>query len=196
MEKNQKKLWDKLLKAWDDNNTMLHHHYSREYTQIYPNDMYGWIALADILTSMALYSDAKKSLNKSLSICPKGKEYQVYEQFGHFYKAKKSPGIAEKWYRRSVDEHERQTNLIFLGALLAGQGRFNEAKKYHYKASKLNPESADEAYYNLGLINRAEGNYQEAITFFDKAISIDSDYEEALNDKKELIEYLKNIDNL
>ena len=182
MNKDQKILWDKLIEEMGNSNTLFHLHYAKEYTSLYPDDMYGWIVLADVLVSIALYKEAKSALDKSLSLCSSGKEYQVYEQLGHYYSEKYNLKIAEKWYKKAIDHKRRQENLIFMGSCLAKQGRFSEAKEYHKKAVDINPETADEAYYNLGLISRAEGDLNKALFYFDESIKIDSEYTDAINE--------------
>ena len=85
--------------------------------------------------------------------------------------------------------------MIFLGACLAKQGRFSEAKKYHKKSIKVNTQNPDEALFNLGLISRAECNYKEARQYFRKAVTHDPEYkvaQEALNDIEQVLK-LKDV---
>lgn len=82
-------------------------------------------------------------------------------------------------------------NFIFLGAVLAQQGRFTEAKQYHRRAAKLGGEDWDEPYFNLGLILRAEGKYRSALACFDKAIDICPGYEVAKQEREDVIEAMK-----
>ena len=60
--------------------------------------------------------------------------------------------------------------------MLAKQGEFAEAKRCHRRAIKLETSPPDEAYYNLGLILRAERRFAAALDAFDAAIRIDPDY--------------------
>lgn len=71
------------------------------------------------------------------------------------------------------------SGYILKGGCLAVAGRFEAAKAEHLKAITLdgNPE---EAFYNLALINRAEGKLELALDYCKKAIEIDHDYEDAL----------------
>ena len=68
---------------------------------------------------------------------------------------------------------------IFLGSVLARLGEHDEAKRCHRNAIDSATECADEAYCNLGLLLRAEGEYQAAIDCFTKAIELDPQYREA-----------------
>jgi Tfp pilus assembly protein PilF len=96
---------------------------------------------------------------------------------------------AEQWYRKAVALKSNTTTHIYLGACLARQGRFVEAKRHHRQAIRLATDpkydAADEAYFNLGLILRAERKYTEASAMFRKAIRLDRKYQiarEALRD--------------
>ena len=53
-----------------------------------------------------------------------------------------------------------------------------DAKKHLQKAINLNPDYA-EAYYELGLILKEEGETAEALNHFQKAVGLKSDFAEA-----------------
>ena len=188
---DQKKSWDILMKAWDEGKIACHLHYARRYVAAYPDDMHGWIALADVLSGIALYEDARKALLKSLKLCPKKKAHHLFAQIGHMYKTKCDLKKAEKWYRKAVEEHPRQEYLVFLGACLAKQGRHQEAQTFYERAVQMEPDTADEAYFNLGLISRANGNNTEALDYFDKAIEIDPNYEYAKFERQDVLDLVE-----
>jgi tetratricopeptide (TPR) repeat protein len=98
---------------------------------------------------------------------------------------------AENWYRKAVREKPLSTNLVFLGACLAKQGKFIEAKKYHLESIEVNTQESDEAFYNLGLISRAEESYKEAKKYFEKAIEICPDYPVAIDALRDINKLLK-----
>ena len=83
---------------------------------------------------------------------------------------------------------------MFLGSVLARQGRLAEAKRCHRQATRA-PEddrlARDEAYFNLGLIFRAERRYREALACFDRAIALDSKYTAALEAQADVRSALK-----
>lgn len=74
---------------------------------------------------------------------------------------------------------------------MAKQGRYSEARHFHERAAKFDPLKADEAYFNLGLILRAEADYIEALRYFEKAIEIDPAYDDAKTARKDIIELLE-----
>jgi tetratricopeptide (TPR) repeat protein len=44
----------------------------------------------------------------------------------------------------------------------------------------------DEAYFNLGLVLRAQERYQEALACFEKALELTPDYREAITAKSDV----------
>ena len=63
----------------------------------------------------------------------------------------------------------------------------------HRNATRCTKGAVDEAYFNLGLVLRAQERYQEALACFEKAIELTPDYEEAIDaqrDAKKVIAYL------
>ena len=193
---DQQELWDKILAAWNDNKIACHIHFARLYTERYPKDYFGWISLADVLSGIASYGEALIALRTARKLCPKNRLDDVYHQIGHHYRSKGDHRRAEIWYRKAVDFEEKGRNLVFLGACLAKQGKYQEAKHYHQRAINNDSEVADEGYYNLGMILRAEGDNGAALECFEKAIELDPEYKiakDARDDITALLELKKNI---
>jgi tetratricopeptide (TPR) repeat protein len=194
MEPEQKKLWKKMMDEWDNNNVSCHLHFAKLYTAQYPSDMFGWIALADALFNMARYNEARNALEKSKLLCPKENLHIVFHQIGHLYKEKGNYPKAKKWYRKSIENNATTRNFIFLGSCLAKQGKFKEAKECHRKAIEISSDPPDEAYFNLGLILRAEKKFEKALESFEKALEFDPEYkivEEAKIDIIKLLNFRK-----
>ncbi len=180
-----------MMNEWNSDNVSCHRHYAKLYTARYPNDMFGWIALADALSSIARYGEARDALKKAEILSTKDHQHIVYHQIGHLYREKGDHSRAEQWYRKSVEANGTTRNLIFLGACLAKQGKFSEAKKYHKKAIKVASDVPDEAYYNLGLILRAEERFEDACECFDKALELDPDYTIAKEARSDVLKVLQ-----
>jgi tetratricopeptide (TPR) repeat protein len=191
VDKEQKKLWRRLMAVWNDEAVACHLYLARLYTQRYPEDMYGWVVLADVLSAIASYNEAMRALQTARKLSPKDKLDFIYIQIGHSYREKGEHRRAESWYRKAIEEKETDSNVVFLGACLAKQGKYREAKRYHRRAIKTGSEVADEAYYNLGLILRAEGKYKEALDCFERAIEIDPKYALAKQARKDIVELFK-----
>lgn len=66
--------------------------------------------------------------------------------------------------------------MIYLGLTLALQGRLRDAERVHRSATQCLEGCIDEAFYNLGLVLRAQERYQEAAECFREAIRRDPKY--------------------
>ena len=185
-----------LLEAWQAGKVAPTIELAKAVIGIYPQHSFGWFVFGDTLLAIARYDEAKKALTKAIKFSKPNNLMRPYESMGHLYRAKGNNRIAEKWYRKALEINPKdQYLLVFIGAILAKQGKFGEAKIFHRKAIKVDSSKADEAYYNLGLILRAEEKYSEARISFEKAIEIDPKYIIAKKALKDVNEVLSMIDN-
>ena len=74
---------------------------------------------------------------------------------------------------------EDATYRIFLGGVLATQGRLHDAEEVHRLAIASVEGCIDEAYLNLGLVLRAQERFPEAADCFREAIRLDPEYRAA-----------------
>jgi tetratricopeptide (TPR) repeat protein len=182
----ERKLWARLMRAWHDGHGASHFEAAAQYTRKYPDNCWGWIALADILVRLAHYEAARRALSRADRLAPAKLRGHICVQWGHLYNESCDLKRAEKWYRRAVEYEADTPRLVFLGAVLAKLGRFSEAKRCHRRAARLATVPPDEAYYNLGLILRAERRYPEALRCFDQAIKIDPKYSLAIEAREDV----------
>ena len=151
-----------------------------EYTRECPRDAAGWAFLATALIELRLYTKARTALRRLDRVAPGRLAYPVCVRWAAYYDAIGDLKRSEGWYRRAVAA--APAALVFLGALLAKQGRLAEAKRCHRRATRLPDDvrlARDEAYFNLGLILRAERRYRTALDCFDRAIALNPKYVEA-----------------
>ncbi len=193
----QSKMWQALLQAWRVG-PACQLEMGTQYTRAFPERAEGWIVLADGLSGVARYKEAVAALRRANRLTAPSRRWFIAVQWGHLYREKRDERAAERWYRKAVAAHPSTSTHIFLGATLAKQGRFAEAKRHHERAIALaiNKEksSPDEAHYNLGLILRAEKRYEDSATHLRKAIRADRDYKiakEALIDVRRAIRFRK-----
>jgi tetratricopeptide (TPR) repeat protein len=190
MKPEQKNLWNKLLDAMKNDNISCHHYFAKLYTSKFPDRGAGWMALADVLSKMARYSEARDALKRAKLLCPKERLYIVFGGFGDLDMEKGDYLCAEKWYRKAIESRESVIDFNSLGVCLRNQGKFSEAKKCYKKALKISSDIPVEVYSNLGFILIAEKKYKEALNYFEKAIEIDPEWEpakEAQRDIKNLL---------
>lgn len=191
--KGEADLWNRVMHAWDRDKPACHFELARQYTKTYPKKFWGWVALADVLARLARFQEARQALRRVERLAPPNRHADIYVEWGHFYNKKCALKTAERWYRRALKGKVTMHRLVFLGGVLAKQGRLAEAKQCHSRAIRLSTSSADEAYYNLGLIFRAERKYNEALKCFERAVKLDPSYTMAETAWKDVVEAQKQI---
>jgi tetratricopeptide (TPR) repeat protein len=180
---NRHKLSKLLFRLWDKEKPACQFEVASRYTRLFPERLEGWIILADALAQTGRYRQAQVALRRADRVVSPDRRWYVATKWGLFYREKRDEKQAERWFRKAVALRPCSGTHIMLGATLARQGRFAKAKKQHQRAIQLatGPEpdttdTPDEAYYNLGLILRAERRYRDAASAFKNAIRLDSRY--------------------
>lgn len=95
----EKKLWAKLMRAWNGGHAASHFEIAIHYTNRYPKNFRGWIALADILVRLAHYKAAHRALSRAETLAPKTLRGHICVQWGHLFNESCDLRKAEKWYR-------------------------------------------------------------------------------------------------
>lgn len=169
---------------------------AQRYLAAHPQRGVVWLYYADSLCAMARYNEALAALRRGLRFCPPKKVHLIYYRFGEVHRERGAFRVAERWYRRAVEACPSDaTYRIFLGALLAGVGRLQEAEAIHRRATRCKEGCIDEAFLNLGLVLRALERYSDARKCFQRALDIDPKYKlarKALSDVEHVIEHARN----
>ena len=146
-----------------------------------------WASLASALIDLHLYRDARSAL-KHLDKTGSDHPYVVNVTHGRYHNALGELRLAERWYRKAAAKEPAA--LVFVGAVLARQGRLAEAKRCHQRAARA-PDSdwiaRDEAYFNRGLLLRAERRYRAALRCLDRAVELDPKYAAALEARTDVL---------
>jgi tetratricopeptide (TPR) repeat protein len=154
--------------------------YARRYLLDYPEHGPGWLLLGIALVELARYEEAEQALAKALELCPPDKRQIPLGHMGHLFMAGGDFDQAAAWYRKAVEaDPDDATYHIFLGGVLAKQGRLHDAEEAHRAATGCAEGCIDEAYLNLGFVLRAQDRYREAAECFQEAIRLDPEYREA-----------------
>ena len=165
--------------------------FARKFLERFPDHAAGWTRLGMSLTAVARYQEAELANASALLNCAKEYRYLVLSQLGHAARSAGNCTEAASWYRKAIAAApDNAGNYIFLGAVLAKQGRFAEAESAHRAATQCPEGCIDEAYLNLGLIFRAQERFEESAECFREAIRRDPDYcvaKEALLDVKRVL---------
>jgi tetratricopeptide (TPR) repeat protein len=99
---------------------------------------------------------------------------------GHLFVARGDFDQAAAWFRRAIEADPGDASYrIYLGAILARQGRLEEAEGVHRTAIACPAGCIDEAYLNLGLVLRAQGRFRESADCLREALRIDPQYRAA-----------------
>jgi tetratricopeptide (TPR) repeat protein len=189
--KVETELWTQVIEAWNAGRNLCHRELATQYTQKYPDNIAGWVALAEVLARLAQYDQATLALNKAQELAPLNLRGYICAQWGHFYKQKCDLQQAEYWYQQAAEAEATTNHLIFLGAVLAKQGKYVEAKQSYRQAIQLETDTPDEAFYNLGLILCVERKYREALECFERAIDYDPNYELAKKVREDVLYLLE-----
>jgi tetratricopeptide (TPR) repeat protein len=165
--------------------------YGRRFLAKYPDLWVAWIKVGAALVSLARYEEAEQALAKALEHCPEGARQFPLSEMGHLFLEAGDYDQAASWYRRAIDAApEKASPRIYLGAVLAKQGRFQEAEEAHQAAIGCPSGCIAEAHLNRGLVLRALERFREAAECFRETLRLDPDSRlarEALRDVERCI---------
>jgi cytochrome c-type biogenesis protein CcmH/NrfG len=154
---------------------------ARRYLARYPEHGFGWYLLGVSLRCLGRYDEAEEALATALRLCPEGGRRIPLVDLGHLERQRGDYERAAGWYRKAIEAAPRDASgYIYLGAILALQGRLREAEEAHRTATETCYEGCiDEAFLNLGLVLLAQERFEEAAECLREAIRIDPDYRHA-----------------
>jgi tetratricopeptide (TPR) repeat protein len=168
--------------------------YGRRFLIDHPDIGPAWMLVGIALVELARYEEAEQAFAKAIELCPPDKRQCPLAQMGHLFREAGDYDQAADWYRRAIEADPGDAKYrIFLGAVLAKQGRFRDAEEAHRSAIGCAEGCIDEAYLNLGLVLRARERFREAAECFREAIRLDPDYRaarRALRDVERCIELM------
>jgi tetratricopeptide (TPR) repeat protein len=154
--------------------------HGRRYLADYPGVWTAWMFVGIALVELARYEEAEQAFAKAIDFCPAEKRQVPFSQMGHLFREAGDYDQAAGWYRKVIAaDPGNAAGHIFLGAVLAKQGRFHEAEAEHRAAIACPEGCIDEAYLNLGFVLRARERFAEAAECFREAIRLDPEYRPA-----------------
>ena len=165
---------------------------ARRYLSRWSDDVHALRALADALTSLARYPEARAAYERTLALVENdAQRSRVYAALGQLAQARAEVHEAESWYRQAITARPEDAGpRIYLGALLAKVGRLEEASAIHEEATHASEGAVEEAWLNLGLVRRARGDYVGALECFRRVRAIDpldTDAQDALLDVEQVL---------
>jgi len=132
-----------------------------------------WAMAAYCDEELGNIKDALTSLRKAERYYPKSSRTQVF--IGRMQRDLGKPRLAERAFRKAIALRPSAVAYIFLGVVLAQQGRSNEKKACYRVALRLEPDN-EEAHFNLGVCYRYENQRSRAEKHYRRAIEIDPKY--------------------
>ncbi|MCU0422477.1 MAG: tetratricopeptide repeat protein [Bacteroidia bacterium] len=95
----------------------------------------------------------------------------------------KNRSMAYRWYQRAITLAPRHLDFLnSFGTLCIEMEYTTEAKQAYETSLKYNPKQA-EPYVGLGFLLAERYKFEEAIVWYNKALALDPDYEQALFNK-------------
>lgn len=147
---------------------------ARAFLAVFPTYGPAWHRLGQALIAIARYEEAQQALLKAIEYCPTEKLCLPYAAMGHLFSESGDHSRAAEWFRRAIEAAPDDCiGHIYLGGLLARQGRLVEAEEVHRAGTRCAEGCVDEAFLNLGLVLRAQGRFKEAAECFEEALRRD-----------------------
>ncbi|MFO0553975.1 MAG: tetratricopeptide repeat protein [Polyangiaceae bacterium] len=184
-------LWKRAAKAENSGLFALSLELTRMYVHAYPDNVWGWAVLGLRFGGLTRLVEARGALAIALRMAPRSVRGRLYWIVASFYDEISDLERAMFWLRRLVAICPDTPSWILKGCVHARLGEHAEAKRCHKNAIEANDGDVDEAYYNLGLLLRAEGDYTRARRCLEKALELDPHYgvaERALRDVAAAVE--------
>jgi tetratricopeptide (TPR) repeat protein len=101
---------------------------------------------------------------------------------GNLYFAQERYGEAIEAYEEAVRLYDDSTNRFSLGQAYLKTGRYSDAENQFERIVRRGGLESRNGYYGLGLTNRAQKKYDEAIAQFERALSKDRDFTSAYSE--------------
>jgi len=172
--------WDRLRAAYKADLPALTVARAREFVAEHPGCGPAWKMLGTALVELARHREGEEALRRAIALCPADKLWIPLAEMGHMYKSRGDFRAAAAWYRKAIDaKPDEASGHIYLGGVLAKEGRLHEAEASHRAATLCKEGCRDEALLNLGLVLRALERHDEAADCFEAALRLDPKYQAA-----------------
>jgi tetratricopeptide (TPR) repeat protein len=160
---------------------------ARLYLDTEPEDRHLWLIYGQALSELARYPEARSAYERALALTPEDERAPAYRLLGQLHEARSELGEAERYYRDAIAlAPDHPSAYVYLGAMLALNGRLEEAEAVHRRGTQCADRPTDEAFFNLGLVQRARRDYVSALASFRRAVELDPKYEDAIEAIRDL----------
>lgn len=149
------------------------------------NDYELYVSVYENLIGIGETEEAGKVLDKALEL--KSEEAEDYRERGHIYLLKGDYESARKELDKAINKEDMKA-LLYMAQVYDAQGNTSQAQAL-YESYSARTGSDSEAIRTLGEMQMEQGNYQQALDFFQKALSAENVINEQAIRKDEIIAY-------
>ena len=163
-----------LLDAYERDQPALTIELARLYLAEHADDRAVLLVYGEALTDLARYAEARSAYERALTLSGPTERAPVLRLLGRLYDARGEIREAEQYYQEAIAAAPAHASaFVYLGALFARIGRLDEAERMHRQATACVEGAIDEAYLNLGFVQRARGDYVAALASLRQALALD-----------------------
>jgi tetratricopeptide (TPR) repeat protein len=183
--------WQAILVAGRKGYAALQRELVLKYLQQHPDDVWAWVLLARTLTGLEQLAQAQAVLRQAGKLASGEALGELWLQWGQLSEAQGSAARALRWYRKALGVQLTSRGLLLLGSALVRRGEWAEAKACYQRLARRAEPGREEAYCQLGLLQRAEGKYRAALRSLDAALAIDAQLPAALDARQDVLAALQ-----
>ena len=187
-------IWDQLYQADEKGQWATLLELCELYLKKNPENFHARIPQAMALTHLKRFDEAVALLKRTFEDPNTSAKFrhqcqrelgQTFEEMGRFEEARRAYEEAHRL------DPESTIPMIYRGAMELGRGEFATARDWLLRALKCPKGAFEEAEFNIAGTYLCEGNYPKAIEHYQKAITLDPNYDlawERLADAKRALE--------
>ncbi len=144
-----------------------------------PQDIRAQVWLVRSLLDLSRFAEAQGLLEQLLSTM-ENRSTALKSWMAELYEKQGDLANAEEWHQQAVESSRQNAGpWVLWGATLARAGQLREAEEKFRQGTDCAEGAVDEAWYNLGLVLRANERYQAAAECFERALTLDPGYTES-----------------
>ncbi|MGR9117147.1 MAG: tetratricopeptide repeat protein [Gammaproteobacteria bacterium] len=155
---------------------------AREILANSPENFPVLMILGSALSGLERHDEAISVVGNAIQFASDNQKYEAYVTMAFVHYQKGAFDIAESWYEKAFcNRSPRPMDKVFYADCLIKKGDFLNA----IDVLDAVTDSKETKFYTLGVAYRAIEEYDQALECFQKAVSIDEDYEiskEAIED--------------
>jgi tetratricopeptide (TPR) repeat protein len=123
-----RELWDEISAA--DDLPAYRMERSKTLVSEFPGLSITWLTYGRVLRAVSRVIEAQTALERAVEVDDGRSSWRISLEMGDLFRQRGENVLAESWYRRAINVSPNETaGFIFLGALLAVQGRLTEAAR-------------------------------------------------------------------